>query len=590
MFKIKNIFIILILSFIFILNVNAESGYTTDKTGISLRDYPSTSSSESKVIATIPYGVEFYISNINAATGGGCSKGWYYVHYNNNYGYVCATIVKLVGVADTTYDRPWTTPKKAIIGGAKFMSNGYISRGQYTSYLKKFNVNPSSYYPIYNNQYMANLRAPAGEALITYSTLEKNNLLNNAFNFVIPVFNYMPQKNYSYKGLYSEFEMPTTDKTDENFENMIKDFPEDYKPYLRGIHASRPNWTFTPLLTNLNFDDVFLNEKNICSIEISSGYCENNPYRETEDGWCIATDDATKYFIDPRNFLNERYVFMFENLGGSSFYTESIIQTTLQNTFMNGNSVIDNQSYSSIFIEAGNIAKISPLYLASIAIQETAGKESNITNGAEFTYGGYTYKGLYNFFNIGAYSSEENPALAGLVYANGGRGANGAIPANPVENPTPEINNNTPSDPVKVSNDFISMLGVAKTGDYIKGYELGTTVKNIKDKVGTNANVVIKDMNGTIKNDGDKIGTGYTIEISNSAGSNAYTYVMYGDLNGDGDINSADLLKLRQHLLEMNKLTGAFLTSASLTDDSEINSADLLRIRQHLLETNSIKQ
>ena len=134
------------------------------------------------------------------------------------------------------------------------------------------------------------------------------------------------------------------------------------------------------------------------------------------------------------------------------------------------------------------------------------------------------------------------------------------------------------------------MLKISKVGEYIKGYNLGTTIKNIKDTVGSSANVTIKDSNGTIKGDNDKIGTGFKINISNTSGSMEYTYVMYGDLTGDGEINSADLLKLRQHLLEMNKLEGAFLKSAYLTNDEEINSADLLRIRQHLLETQKISQ
>ena len=69
-----------------------------------------------------------------------------------------------------------------------------------------------------------------------------------------------------------------------------------------------------------------------------------------------------------------------------------------------------------------------------------------------------------------------------------------------------------------------------------------------------------------------------------------YTYVMFGDLNGDGEINSADLLKMRQYLLGTNQLSGAFLNSAYLNGDNEINSADLLRIRQHLLGTASIGQ
>ena len=151
-------------------------------------------------------------------------------------------------------------------------------------------------------------------------------------------------------------------------------------------------------------------------------------------------------------------------------------------------------------------------------------------------------------------------------------------------------NNNTPSDNVNVSNNFIEMLKVGKTGEYLRGYDLGTTVENIKNKVGNSANVVIKDSNGYEKNGNDTIGTGYTIEISNGNGRMTYTYVMYGDLNGDGEINSADLLKMRQYLLGQVSLNGAFKISAYLNGDEEINSADLLRIRQHLLGTSPIGQ
>ena len=143
---------------------------------------------------------------------------------------------------------------------------------------------------------------------------------------------------------------------------------------------------------------------------------------------------------------------------------------------------------------------------------------------------------------------------------------------------------------INVSNNFIEMLQVGKTGEYLRGYDLGTTVENIKNKVGSRANVIIKDSNGYEKNGNDPIGTGYNIEISNGRAKQSYTYVMYGDLNGDGEINSADLLKMRQYLLGNNNLSGAFLISAYLNGDNEINSADLLRIRQHLLGSAPIGQ
>ena len=40
----------------------------------------------------------------------------------------------------TSYDRPWTTPEKAILNGAKYIANGYINVGQNTLYFQKFDV------------------------------------------------------------------------------------------------------------------------------------------------------------------------------------------------------------------------------------------------------------------------------------------------------------------------------------------------------------------------------------------------------------------------------------------------------------------
>lgn len=46
---------------------------------------------------------------------------------------------------------------------------------------------------------MANLRAPSSEASSTYNSLSKNNKLNEAYDFVIPYFDNMPETTYDSK-------------------------------------------------------------------------------------------------------------------------------------------------------------------------------------------------------------------------------------------------------------------------------------------------------------------------------------------------------------------------------------------------------
>ena len=62
-----------------------------------------------------------------------------------------------------------------------------------------------------------------------------------------------------------------------------------------------------------------------------------------------------------------------------------------------------------------------------------------------------------------------------------------------------------------------------------------------------------------------------------------------GDLSGDGLINSADLLLVRQYLLGSKSLNGVYFYAGDINNDKLINSADLLRVRQHLLGINIIK-
>lgn len=89
-----------------------------------------------------------------------------------------------------TFMIPWNSQYNAIVGGAKYIGNNYINRGQNTVYLQKFNL---SSYSTFNHQYMANVEAAKAEAQKTYVAYQ--NFTEIPVAFYIPVFENMPAQN-----------------------------------------------------------------------------------------------------------------------------------------------------------------------------------------------------------------------------------------------------------------------------------------------------------------------------------------------------------------------------------------------------------
>ena len=93
---------------------------------------------------------------------------------------------------DGTYGRPWTDPKKSIMGGAEFLVNTYIGKGQFTGYYQRFNVNPHGYYQVYSHQYLTNISGAAEQGYSTYRSYLSMGLLQQRFIFSLPVYRNMP--------------------------------------------------------------------------------------------------------------------------------------------------------------------------------------------------------------------------------------------------------------------------------------------------------------------------------------------------------------------------------------------------------------
>ena len=157
-----------------------------------------------------------------------------------------------------------------------------------------------------------------------------------------------------------------------------------------------------------------------------------------------------------------------------------------------------------------------------------------------------------------------------------------------------EKNNGNESNTQITTDQTVTSAGYKiNSSTYMTNVTLGSTVAGMiskLEKANAYASINITNSSNKAKTSGSIV-TGDKVSISSNGTTKTYTIVIFGDLNGDGNVNSADLLKMRLALLKKNNLTGAYLESAHVQNISgNINSADLLRLRLHLLGKKIINQ
>lgn len=223
----------------------------------------------------------------------------------------------------------------------------------------------------------------------------------------------------------------------------IENFPTSYQPYLRELAKKHPNWKFKALYTNLDWTYVINEEniygKNLVPKNYSDSWKNTTPGQynvEIDSGWVDSSRQSIEYCMDPRNFLNEVRIFQFEALSyephsnnldgiekilyGTEFYNKKVSYLD-----SNGNTINMNERYSDLILRGGQTSSVSPYHLASRIKQEVGPflSHSSISGNVE------GFKGLYNFYNIGATSSPEPMGAIknGLRYARDGKGASEAL-------------------------------------------------------------------------------------------------------------------------------------------------------------------
>ena len=118
------------------------------------------------------------------------------------------------------------------------------------------------------------------------------------------------------------------------------------------------------------------------------------------------------------------------------------------------------------------------------------------------------------------------------------------------------------------------------------------SVLDIKNKISTNYDIEVVNKNGEILKDEDILSTGTKILIKNGEEIlKVYIIVIYGDVNGDGKINSVDLLVLQRHILSLEAINGVYLKAGNIRKTgNKPTSVDLLLIQRHILGLQIINQ
>lgn len=180
-------------------------------------------------------------------------------------------------------------------------------------------------------------------------------------------------------------------------------FSDSYIEDLAALQKAHPNWKFVAFKTGIDFEDAV------------KGELAGTPTTETN----------LRAYLDPRNWLNEKYIFQFESIKKSdAVQSVSSVNAILKNTWMANSKInyFDTQgisktvtevnTYADAMIKASNYTNMSANYIAAKIRQENGGA----TYSATAVCGTRPpFQGIFNYFNIGAYTT----AMDGLAWAAG---------------------------------------------------------------------------------------------------------------------------------------------------------------------------
>ena len=139
---------------------------------------------------------------------------------------------------------------------------------------------------------------------------------------------------------------------------------------------------------------------------------------------------------------------------------------------------------------------------------------------------------------------------------------------------------------------FSTTLSVDEDEKYISGLTVSGYVQDVLDKIDNYNGAYSKILN---KNGNEKdglVGTGDILITYNSSGEEVsrYEIVLYGDANGDGEVDLFDFVVVKRSILGISEPSGIYWKAADCNKDGEIDLFDFVVIKRYILGLGDVNQ
>ena len=184
-----------------------------------------------------------------------------------------------------------------------------------------------------------------------------------------------------------------------------------FKEALQRLQAQHPNWTIKVKYTGIDWNTAVNSENSTDGsgtpeslTDYGGAWRHPTDTRSYGSGWYRASREAIAYMMDPRNSLDDGYIFQFQDLTSTSgSYND--IANMISGTFLTRYQNYSTQTIVNSILSGTKLYNVSPFHITSRILQE-----QGINGGA---LNGYSYNGriVYNLFNINASGSTDEAII-----------------------------------------------------------------------------------------------------------------------------------------------------------------------------------